>query len=223
MEQWAKKGNPVVGIIVEPIQSEGGDFHGSNAWFQGLQNICRKHDIGYIMDEVQTGCGPTGRFWAHEYFNLESPPDIVPFSKKMLTGGFYHKAELRPKQPWRIFNTWVGDPSKVLLLDAVLRTIRQEDLLENTRVTGEVLLSGLMKLQRQFPGLLHSSRGLGTFCAVDAKDTATRDGVLKKLLAEGVNCGGCGTTAIRLRPALNFEPKHANIFLEKLETVLKTF
>ena len=45
------------------------------------------------------------------YFQ-DGPPDIVPFSKKMLTGGFYHKPELRPKQPFRIFNTWVGDPSE---------------------------------------------------------------------------------------------------------------
>jgi 4-aminobutyrate aminotransferase/(S)-3-amino-2-methylpropionate transaminase len=63
--------------------------------------------------QVQTGGGPTGKFWCHEYFGLSGPPDIVTFSKKMLTGGFYHKPELRPKQPYRIFNTWVGDPSKL--------------------------------------------------------------------------------------------------------------
>ena len=51
--------------------------------------------------------------WAHEWFELAEAPDIVTFSKKMLTGGLYHKPDLRPKQPWRIFNTWVGDPSKV--------------------------------------------------------------------------------------------------------------
>ncbi len=63
------------------------------------------------MDEVQTGCGPTGKFWAHEHFNLDGPPDMVTFSKKMITGGIYFKQELRPKQPYRIFNTWIGDPS----------------------------------------------------------------------------------------------------------------
>ena len=53
------------------------------------------------------------RMWCHEWFDLPEAPDIVTFSKKMLTGGLYHKPELRPKQAWRIFNTWVGDPSKV--------------------------------------------------------------------------------------------------------------
>lgn len=51
--------------------------------------------------------------WCHEWFDLPEAPDIVTFSKKMLTGGLYHKADLRPRQAWRIFNTWVGDPSKV--------------------------------------------------------------------------------------------------------------
>ena len=64
------------------------------------------------MDEVQTGGGPTGKMWAHEHFDLPEAPDIVSFSKKMQTGGFFHKTELRPKAPYRILNTWVGDPSK---------------------------------------------------------------------------------------------------------------
>lgn len=55
LEKQKQIGTPVAGILVEPIQSEGGDHHGSNAWFQGLQDIAKKHDIGYIMDEVQTG------------------------------------------------------------------------------------------------------------------------------------------------------------------------
>ena len=50
--------------------------------------------------------------WAHEYFDLDGSPDIVTFSKKMLTGGFYNKPELSPKHSYRVFNTWVGDPGK---------------------------------------------------------------------------------------------------------------
>ena len=64
------------------------------------------------MDEVQTGGGPTGKMWAHEFFELDGPPDIVTFSKKMLTGGFYNKPELSPKHSYRVFNTWVGDPGE---------------------------------------------------------------------------------------------------------------
>ena len=173
LEAQTKIGNPVVGVIVEPIQSEGGDHHGSNVWFQGLQKICAKHDIVYLMDEVQTGGGPTGKLWAHEYFELDGPPDIVTFSKKMLTGGMYNKPELSPKQGYRIFNTWVGDPGKLILLEAVLKTIKKDNLLDNTVKAGEVLLQGLKDAQAKFPGLVHSARGLGTFCAIDA-DTPAR-------------------------------------------------
>ena len=56
-----KTGCPITGVIVEPIQAEGGDHHGSNKWFQGLQKICKKYDIVYLIDEVQTGGGPTGK------------------------------------------------------------------------------------------------------------------------------------------------------------------
>jgi len=213
----------ITGLIVEPIQAEGGDHHGSNRWFQGLQNICARQDIVYLIDEVQTGGGPTGKMWCHEWFELNEAPDIVTFSKKMLTGGIYHKESLRPKQPYRIFNTWVGDPGKVILLDAVLKTIKKDNLLEETTRTGEVLMDGLLDLQARFPGLLNSARGRGTFCAINCDSGERRDTVLLKLRELGVHAGGCGEAAIRLRPALVFEQKHAHLLLSKLEDVLKSF
>jgi len=217
-----KIGNPCAGLIVEPIQSEGGDFHGSSEWFKGLQAICARHNVSYMIDEVQTGGGPTGKMWAFEHFDLPEAPDIVSFSKKMLTGGIYHKKSLRPKQSYRIFNTWVGDPGKLILLDAVLKTIKSDNLLKNTEEAGKVLLDGLKDMQNKFPQYLHSARGLGTFCAIDCDTGARRDQILTKMRNEGVNCGGCGASAIRLRPALIFTPAHANIFLDKMEKVLKS-
>ena len=54
-----------------------------------------------MLDEVQTGCGASGKFWAHEHFNLREPPDIVTFAKKMLTGGFYYKEEQKATEVGR--------------------------------------------------------------------------------------------------------------------------
>jgi len=218
-----KTGCPITGVIVEPIQAEGGDHHGSNKWFQGLQQICKKYDIVYLIDEVQTGGGPTGKMWCHEWFDLPEAPDIVTFSKKMLTGGLYHKPDLRPQQAWRIFNTWVGDPSKLVLLDAVLKTIRSENLLQNTLESGDVLMKGLLDLQSRYPQFVKNARGRGTFCAIDCDSGGRRDDVLVKLRRLGVHAGGCGEAAIRLRPALVFQPHHAHIVLQKLEDVLKGF
>ncbi|CAG7728111.1 unnamed protein product [Allacma fusca] len=221
IEQWSKKGNPVAGIIIEPIQAEGGDHHGSPEFFQQLQKLSKEKGVALLIDEVQTGGGPCGTLWCHEQFNLPSPPDVVTFSKKMLTGGFYHTEEYKVDQSYRIFNTWMGEPSKIQVLKKVLEVIKRDDVLKNVRVTGDVLLNGLKDFQNRYPQLLNSARGRGTFIAVDAANSGLRDKVLVKLREKGVNAGGCGEKAIRLRPSLVFEPKHANIFLGTLESILK--
>jgi 4-aminobutyrate aminotransferase/(S)-3-amino-2-methylpropionate transaminase len=92
--------------------------------------------------------------WCHEWFDLKDSPDIVTFSKKMLTGGLYHKADLRPKQPYRIFNTWVGDPGKVrlftfghfaLIINCLKKKIIQKHILLNLFYFGLVLRAHLYK------------------------------------------------------------------------------
>ena len=177
--QYKKKGNPVAGMIAEPIQGEGGDNHGSAYFYQQLRKICTKNQVAMIIDEVQTGCGPTGKFWAHEHFNLESPPDIVTFSKKMLIGGFFYKNPFRPDKPYRIFNTWLGDPSKLVLLEQVVKQIKQDNLLVQIAKTGDHLLKGLENAQRQFPNLVLNARGKGTFCAIDFQTPELRDKAIK--------------------------------------------
>ena len=71
-----------------------------------------------MVDEVQTGGGSTGKMWCHEHFDIE--PDLMTFSKKMISGGIYHRSSHRPQHPGRIQNTWVGDSHKLLLLSEVI-------------------------------------------------------------------------------------------------------
>lgn len=221
IEKWNKKNHHVAGIIVEPIQAEGGDNEGSPEFFQGLQKLAKRNGVALLIDEVQTGGGPTGKFWCHEWFNLDGPPDIVTFSKKMQLGGYYHKAEFRPDQEYRIFNTWCGDPGKLIILESILEVVKREKLLDNVTKTGNVLKKGLLDAQNEFPNILNSTRGRGTFLAINAKDGKTRDAIVGKLKQKGIQSGGCGELSIRFRPALIFEPKHANIFLDKFRQVLK--
>ncbi|PZC84408.1 hypothetical protein B5X24_HaOG204982 [Helicoverpa armigera] len=220
-EKWEKKGIPVAGVIVEPIQSEGGDNHASPEFFQQLQAICASKCAALILDEVQTGCGPTGKMWCHEHFNLPSPPDLVTFSKKMLTGGYYARPEFKPPQAYRIFNTWMGDPSKLILLEQVLKVIKTEKLLDLVQCTGKVLKCGLHELECEFPDKINSVRGRGTFLAFDATSPEMRDKIMGNLKKNGVLGGVCGTTSVRLRPALTFAPKHAEIFLDILKKSLQ--
>ncbi|CAG2204744.1 ABAT [Mytilus edulis] len=217
---WNKSGRPVVGCVIEPMQAEGGDNFASAEFFQGLQEVCSKYDVSLAIDEVQTGCGSTGKFWAHEHFNLKESPDIVAFSKKMLTGGFYYKEHYRPHEAQRIFNTWVGDPSKVVLLEAVVKVIKEQNLLARVNDTGKYLFGGLKGLQTQYPYLLSRLRGLGCYGSIDMPSMEVRDKVISRLRAKGVNCGGCGEKSIRFRPTLTLEKRHVDIFLDRFNSVL---
>jgi len=218
IEKATKDGQPVAGIISEPIQSEGGDNHASSSFFQGLADICKKYDISLMMDEVQTGAGGSGKMWCHEHFGIEA--DVVTFSKKMCSGGVYHNLDHRPPHPGRILNTWVGDPHKIIILEQVVKTIKEDHLLELVNRTGSVMISGLQELETLFPELLSGSRGMGTLCAVDVKSQEVRDKILAALRQRGVNLGGCGDSTIRIRPSLTFTPHHAHILLDNLEHVL---
>lgn len=113
-------------------------------------------------------------------------------------------------------------PFQLILLDAVLKTIKTENLLSETMKAGDKLMVGLNSLQDKYPGYLNSVRGRGTFCAVNCDTGARRDWIIGKLREHGVHTGGCGESAIRLRPALVFKEHHADLFLEKLETILRS-
>ncbi|KAI1641052.1 aminotransferase class-III-domain-containing protein [Biscogniauxia mediterranea] len=213
---------PPCAVIVEPIQSEGGDNHASPAFFQGLRAITKKHGVLLIVDEVQTGVGATGKFWAHEHWNLPDPPDMVTFSKKAQTAGYYFgDPSLRPNKPYRQFNTWMGDPARAILFRAIIDEIERLNLVENTAKVGDYLFGKLEGLAKKYPGQFENLRGknLGTFIAFD---NPNRDEFLKKAKKFGVNIGGSGASAVRLRPMLIFEKQHADLLLEALEKIVKS-
>ncbi|KNG51086.1 4-aminobutyrate aminotransferase [Stemphylium lycopersici] len=211
--------NPPAAVVIEPIQSEGGDNHATPFFFRGLRELTKKHNVLLIVDEVQTGVGATGKFWAHDHWGLSSPPDMVTFSKKAQTAGYYFGNDaLRPNKPYRQFNTWMGDPARALLFRSIIQEIERLDLVKSTAATGDYLFAGLTALSQRFPAEIQNLRGhgQGTFIAFDS---ARRDQVLAKAKAHGVNIGGSGERAVRLRPMLIFQKHHADLLLERLEKV----
>ncbi|KAH8169236.1 aminotransferase class-III domain-containing protein [Sarocladium implicatum] len=213
---------PVAALIVEPIQSEGGDNHASPAFFQGLRDITKKHDAVMIVDEVQTGFGATGKFWGHQHWNLSSPPDIVTFSKKAQTAGYlFGNPLLVPDKAYRQFNTWIGDPARVIMSKAVIEEILSKGLVEQCARVGEVLYAELAKLAEKYPDYVMNLRGKGqgTYIAFDTKDAGALVGAMKRL---GVNVGTCGAQTVRLRPMLIFEEAHVPSLISTFEKVLST-
>ena len=115
----------------------------------------------------------------------------------------------------------MGDPTKALLFRAIIREIERLDLVENTRVTGDYLYAGLERLAAQYPNDFQNLRGKGQGTFI-AWDTPRRDEMLKKAKGEGINIGGSGASAVRLRPMLIFQKHHADILLEALERLAKS-
>lgn len=213
---------PVVAVIVEPIQSEGGDNHASPEFFQGLRRITEEHSVILIADEVQTGFGATGKFWGHEHWNLSSPPDIVTCSKKAQTAAYYFSDPmLVPDQAYRQFNTWIGDPARVIMSNAVITEILNNDLVAQTASVGAKLYETLQTLSSKYPEQMQNLRGKdrGTYIAFDTTDPA---GLVAKMRRLGVNMGTCGTRTVRLRPMLIFDHQHAQMLVDTLDKALSS-
>ena len=142
---------------------------------------------------------------------MDDPPDMVTFSKKAQTAGYYYgNMDLRPNKPYRQFNTWMGDPARTILFKAIIHEIERLNLVENTANVGEYLYSGLERLAQQYPHEIQNLRGQGqgTFLAWDSP---RRDDFLKRAKGMGVNIGGSGERAVRLRPMLIFQKPHGKL------------
>lgn len=220
IHEWRNKA-PVAGLIIEPIQAEGGDRHASNEYFRKLREIALKNEIAFICDEVQTGMAITGEFWAHDHWGLSTPPDLVTFAKKMFTGGFYFSDDIKWAESFRIFNTWMGDPSKFPMLERTLDTVKSQNLVKQANDMGKDLLATMKDLEVQYPNVLHSSRGLGTFSAFDAVDTKTRDAIVKGALNKGLLIGASGSATVRFRPSLLFSAKELAIVKDILDVTVR--
>jgi 4-aminobutyrate aminotransferase/(S)-3-amino-2-methylpropionate transaminase len=199
----------IAGMIVEPIQGEGGDNHAPANFFREIRKLAKHYGVSFMVDEVQTGVGSTGKFWAHEHWDLETPPDIVTFAKKMQIAGYFTTKDYEPTHPYQIFNTWMGDPVRILLLEQILNIIEEDNLIEKTAEIGRNLLEELMQIEN-----IKNVRGQGTFIAFDVKDN---NKFADKMLQEKVLLGTCGENSVRLRPSLIFNEEHAELLLTKIK------
>ena len=199
LEQYAGR---VAAIMVEPMQSEGGDRHASPAFFQAVQRLAGEAGAALILDEVQTGVAISGTMWAHEQLALPRPPDLVTFGKKMQLGGFFASADYDIRRFGRMYQTRNGDRARAMLALTTLRTIDAEDLLTNVRETGAVFLAGLQAIEQRYPTLVTQARGLGFLLAFDMPTPASRDDFLARCMRRGVFASYTGTRSVRIRPHL---------------------
>ena len=198
----------IAAIIIEPIQGEGGDNHFRAEFLQELRRIADEEDALLIFDEVQTGFGLTGRFWAFEHFGVV--PDIVSFGKKSQVCGMMAGKRLDEVDDnvfhvsSRINSTWGGSLVDMVRCQAILEVMESDNLLEDVEQNGELLRAGLQKLAAKHSWMTNI-RGRGLLCAFECPDDEIRDTVLERTLAEGVLLLPCGEKSIRMRPALTIK------------------
>lgn len=201
-----EQGEDIAALIIEPIQGEGGDNHFRAEFLQALRQLCDLHDILLIFDEVQTGVGLTGKFWAFEHFDVR--PDLLAFGKKTQVCGMLASRRIDEicchvfQERSRINSTFGGNLIDMVRCTHILRIIEEEQLVENARVQGEILLTELQKLAAGFPHLVSNPRGRGLMCAFDAPDNHTRDQLVKAFFQQKLLLVGCGSRSIRFRPHL---------------------
>lgn len=214
-------GGQVAAVLVEPMQSEGGDRHASPAFFRKVQALAKQAGAALILDEVQTGVAMSGTLWAHEQFDLAGPPDLVTFGKKMQLGGFFAAAPYDISQFGRMYQTRNGDRARAALALATLRAIEAEGLIANVRETGAYFLSRLGELAERYPSLVTEPRGRGFLLAFDLPTPAARDDFLGRALRRGVFATYTGTRSVRMRPHLITRRPEVDEAVGVFDTVLR--
>lgn len=199
-------GNSLAAFIFEPIQGEGGDNHFRTEFLTEIQTICNENDMMFIVDEIQTGMGLTGKMWAFEHHGLK--PDMLCFGKKAQVCGFLCSSKIDEIEnhvfntSGRINSTWGGNLIDMVRCQRYLEIMEEDNLVANAAEMGKVLVGELQKIQDKFPALISNTRGRGLMCAFDVVTPDKRDELRNRLFNDGVMVLACGNKSIRFRPSL---------------------
>jgi len=201
-------------VMLELIQAEGGVYVADKEYVTGLRELTKEKDVLLILDEVQTGIGRTGAFFAYEHFGIE--PDIMSLAKA-LGNGFPVGAMVATDAVMSAFvpgthaSTFGGNPLAASAVLATLNTLIDDDIIKNCVESGEYLYKGLLALKKRFPFIV-DVRGLGLIRGVELSIDA--DATAKEFLQEGVILNCTKGTTLRLVPPLIVTKEEIDIFLD---------
>jgi L-lysine 6-transaminase len=216
-----KHGHDIACLIIEPIQGEGGDNHFRREFFQALRDRADRHDFMLIYDEIQTGMGLTGNWWAWQGIGV--PPDIFCFGKKSQVCGIAcsNRVDEIPnnvfRESSRINSTWGGNLVDMVRSTAFVNIMTRENTLQNVREQGRTVLEGLHALEARFPGRVTEVRGSGLMCAFDLENGTIRNTLVDTIFKNGAIILPCGTRSVRFRPPLNISSSEVALALELIE------
>jgi acetylornithine/N-succinyldiaminopimelate aminotransferase len=216
-------GPETAAIMVEPIQGEGGIRSVPNQCLVGLRELCDKHGLLLVLDEVQTGIGRTGKLFAHELAGIT--PDVMAVAKG-LGGGFPVGAILATAEaakgmtPGTHGSTFGGNPLAMSVAGAVLDIITEPGFLDDVRDRALRLKQGMARLKDQFPELIDEIRGEGLLTGLKFLAHIQPADVVKAASAEHLLLVGAGDNTVRVLPPLNVTDADLSEGVERLSRAL---
>ncbi|MDR3268466.1 MAG: aminotransferase class III-fold pyridoxal phosphate-dependent enzyme [Tannerella sp.] len=216
VESTLRRGD-VTAIIIEGLLGVGGIHLVSNAFFRDLRALCTKYDAALILDEVQSGYGRSGKFFAHQYADIR--PDLITMAKGIANGFPMGAVLINPMFEaayGKLGTTFGGNHLACAAAIAVLDIMQGERLIENAKQVGDFLNKEL----QDFPGVANV-RGRGLMIGIELEEPV-KEIRHKLLFEEKVFTGVAGENTIRLLPPLNLTQADAEDFLARFERVIKT-
>lgn len=221
-------------MVIEPVLGEGGYIPTPTGFLQGLRQLCDKHGILLVIDEVQSGFGRTGRFFAHEYAGVQA--DIMIMAKGLgsgfpISGIAAPRALMAKWQPGSHGGTYGGNAMGCAAAETTIRVLQEEKLVENAEARGQQLLDGLAEIQSRFP-VIGDVRGLGLMVGCEFTNPASGEPdatVTKKVVGHMLNDSkvimlSCGTysNVIRWIPPLVVSEAQIDAGLTAFERAVAT-
>ncbi|MFO7555308.1 MAG: ornithine--oxo-acid transaminase [Desulfobacterales bacterium] len=212
-----------VGVLLEPIQGEAGVIIPPSGYLKDVKAICEKHDIIFILDEIQTGLGRTGKLLAEEHEGIEADVTVIG---KALSGGFYPiSAVLSNKEVLGVFmpgdhgSTFGGNPLACAVARTALKVLVEENMIENAGKMGQYFLSQLKKIESPY---IRDVRGKGLLIGVELlPEAGGARRFCERLKAKGLLSKETHVNVIRFAPPLVITQAEIDWAMERIESVLK--
>jgi len=210
----------VCAVILEPIQGENGVKIPPDDYLDRVRELCSKNNVLFILDEIQVGLGRTGKLFAYEHSGIE--PDIMTLAKS-LAGGIPCGAVLARDEvamhltPGSHGSTLGGNPLAMHIGCAVLKTILEDGLLDNTSTTGAYFLNKLTDLKKRYRSLIKEARGKGLILGLVLRDKDEAKEVVRRSMEKGLLTILTVENVIRILPPLIINREEVDFAVEKLE------
>jgi len=211
-----------VAFLVEPIQGEGGVIVPPEGYLKKAYDICKKNNVLFIADEIQSGLGRSGKFFAFEYDEIR--PDVVIIGKALSGGCYPVSAVLSDKEVLGVFNpgdhgsTFGGNPLSAAIARESLKVLIEENLVENSYNLGKYFREKLNKINSDY---IKEVRGKGLFIGVELKPEAKgARRFCEALMKKGILCKETHENVIRFAPPLVIKKEEIDWALERIEEVL---